>query len=241
MTVPLARNEAGRQGGAEANGRSSLKAPKSVRAAEKFSRTRLSQSFFMRDFLFSEIAAIEGLSNMPDDPELAIAAGRGLCENLLEPLQATFGRIAIRSAYRSPEVNDFGCRHRLSCASNERNRARAASLSVGNTTPRTSSASYSSLASLSSSGDFETGSSFQPGPWRGPISFGVHELAQALASASTTGLTDEDQVPELEGNPISAPAPDLLWRQHGSRCGNRSSHFPARMGGSSRLGGPFRD
>ena len=78
----------------------------------------------MRDFLFSEIAAIEGLSNLPDDPELAIAAGRGLCENLLEPLQATFGRIAIRSAYRSPEVNDFGCRHRLSCASNERNRAR---------------------------------------------------------------------------------------------------------------------
>ena len=72
----------------------------------------------------SEIAAIEGLSNLPDDPELAIAAGRGLCENLLEPLQATFGRIAIRSAYRSPEVNDFGCRHRLSCASNERNRAR---------------------------------------------------------------------------------------------------------------------
>ena len=118
MTVPLARNEAGRQGGAEANGRSALKAPKSVRAAEKFSRTRLSQSFFMRDFLFSEIAAIEGLSNLPDDPELAIAAGRGLCENLLEPLQATFGRIAIRSAYRSPEVNDFGCRHRLSCASN---------------------------------------------------------------------------------------------------------------------------
>jgi hypothetical protein len=86
--------------------------------------SRLSQSFFMRDFLFSEIAAIEGLSNLPDDPELAIAAGRGLCENLLEPLQATFGRIAIRSAYRSPEVNDFGCRHRLSCASNERNRAR---------------------------------------------------------------------------------------------------------------------
>jgi hypothetical protein len=124
MTVPLARNEPDRQGSAEANGRSSLKAPKSVRAAEEFSRTRLSQSFFMRDFLFSEIAAVEGLSNLPDDPELAIAAGRRLCENLLEPLQATFGRIAIRSAYRSPEVNDFGCRHGLSCASNERNRAR---------------------------------------------------------------------------------------------------------------------
>jgi hypothetical protein len=101
-----------------------MKAPKSVRAAEEFSRTRLSQSFFMRDFLFSEIASIEGMSNLPDDPDLAIAAGRGLCENLLEPLQATFGRLAIRSAYRSPEVNEFGCRHRLSCASNEKNRAR---------------------------------------------------------------------------------------------------------------------
>jgi hypothetical protein len=98
----------------------SLKAPMSVRAAEEFSRVRLSQSFFMRDFLFSEIAAIERMSNLPDDPKLAIQAGRGLCENLLEPLQATFGRLAIRSAYRSPEVNEFGCRHRLSCASNKR-------------------------------------------------------------------------------------------------------------------------
>jgi hypothetical protein len=105
-------------------GNVSLTAPTSVRAAEEFSRTRLSQSFFMRDFLFSEIAAIERMSNLSDDPELAIQAGRGLCENLLEPLQATFGRLAIRSAYRSPEVNDFGCKHRLSCASNEKNRAR---------------------------------------------------------------------------------------------------------------------
>ena len=108
----------------ELNGRCSSRAPKGVRAAEEFTRTRLSKSFFMRDFLFSEIAAIEGLSNLPGDPKLAIAAGRGLCENLLEPLQATFGRLAIRSAYRSPEVNGFGCSHRLSCASNEKNRAR---------------------------------------------------------------------------------------------------------------------
>jgi hypothetical protein len=101
-----------------------MKAPKTVRAAEAFSRARLSRSFFMRDFLYSEIAAIEGMANLPDDPELAIEAGKGLCQNLLEPLQATFGRLAIRSAYRSPEVNAFGCKHRLSCASNEKNRAR---------------------------------------------------------------------------------------------------------------------
>lgn len=96
----------------------------SVRAAEAFGRTRLSHSFFMRDFLHSEIAAIEGMTNLPDDPELAIAAGRGLCENLLEPLQDTFGRLHIRSSYRSAQVNAFGCQHRLSCASNDKNTAR---------------------------------------------------------------------------------------------------------------------
>jgi hypothetical protein len=101
-----------------------MKSAWTVRSAENFSRTRLSKTFFMRDFLFSEIASIHGMVNLPDDPDLAIAAGRGLCENLLEPLQATFGRLAIRSAYRSPEVNGYGCVHRLSCASNEKNLAR---------------------------------------------------------------------------------------------------------------------
>jgi hypothetical protein len=95
-----------------------------VRSAENFGRIRLSHSFFMRDFLHSEIASIEGMANLPDDPELAVAAGRGLCEQLLEPLQASFGRVAVRSAYRSPEVNAFGARHRLSCAGNRRNLAR---------------------------------------------------------------------------------------------------------------------
>jgi hypothetical protein len=36
---------------------------------------------------------------------------------------ATFGRLAIRSAYRVPAVNDFGNAHALSCANNEKNRA----------------------------------------------------------------------------------------------------------------------
>ena len=40
----------------------------------------------MRDFLHSEIAAMTGMPNLPDDPDLAIAAGRKLCECLLEPL-----------------------------------------------------------------------------------------------------------------------------------------------------------
>ena len=99
-----------------------MRKPKTVRAAEEFGRVRLSRNFFMRDFLYSEIANMQGMTNLPDDPDLAIAAGRGLCENLLEPLQATFGRIAIRSAYRSSEVNGFGNAHFQNCASNAHDR-----------------------------------------------------------------------------------------------------------------------
>jgi len=77
----------------------------------------------MRDFLYSEIAAVHGLLNVPDDPDLAIAVGQKLCTELLEPLQASFGRIAVRSAYRSPQVNTFGNENRLRCASNEHNRS----------------------------------------------------------------------------------------------------------------------
>jgi len=74
----------------------------------------------MRDFLYSEIANYQGMSNVPDDPELAIHVGKQLCETLLEPLQRSFGRIAIRSGYRSPAVNEFGNLKRLNCASNEK-------------------------------------------------------------------------------------------------------------------------
>jgi hypothetical protein len=100
-----------------------MKSPSTVAALEELGRVRLSPSFFMRDFLYSEIADFHRLPNIPEDPDLAIEAGRRLCENLLEPLNATFGRIAIRSAYRSPEVNGFGNSSGLNCASNEANYA----------------------------------------------------------------------------------------------------------------------
>lgn len=87
-----------------------MRKPTSVDALNNLGRVRLSKSFFMRDFLFSEIAAIHGIANIPDDPDLAIAAGTQLCEQLLEPLQDAFGRIAIRGAYRSAEVNGLGNR-----------------------------------------------------------------------------------------------------------------------------------
>jgi hypothetical protein len=100
------------------------KQPTTVRGAEALGRVRLSQSFFMREFLYSEIANIHRMTNLPADPDLAIAAGRELCEQLLEPLQATFGRLALRSGYRSSQVNGFGNAHDLSCASNAADRAR---------------------------------------------------------------------------------------------------------------------
>lgn len=101
-----------------------MRKPGSVKSLEDLGRVRLSQNFFMRDFLYSEIANFYKISNIPDDPDLAIEVGTHLCEELLEPLQNTFGRISIRSAYRSPEVNQLGHEKGHNCASNEFNRAR---------------------------------------------------------------------------------------------------------------------
>jgi hypothetical protein len=106
-----------------------LNTPRTVTSLTELGRQRLSKTFFMRDMLFSEVAAIHGLNNAPDDPALALAAGRGLCENLLEPLQDHWGRLAIRSAYRSSEVNGFcnamqrAKKSGYTCASNEANYA----------------------------------------------------------------------------------------------------------------------
>ena len=95
----------------------------SYNALEKLGRVRLSENFFMREMLYSSIGDYYGLPNYPENPVLAVEAGKQLCETLLEPLQARFGRISIRSAYRSPTVNAFGNKHNLSCASNEANYA----------------------------------------------------------------------------------------------------------------------
>ncbi len=100
-----------------------MRKPGSMRGLDDLGRVRLSANFYMRDFLYSEIASFYGIPNIPDHPDLAIAAGSKLCETLLEPLQATFGRIAVRSAYRAPAVNDFGNKTGGLCARNEANAA----------------------------------------------------------------------------------------------------------------------
>lgn len=100
-----------------------MRKPQTVAMLTELGRVQLSPSFFMRDFLYSEIAALFDVKNIPDDPDLAIAAGTRLCEELLEPLQDAFGRIAVRSAYRSAQVNALGNAKGLNCASNARSAA----------------------------------------------------------------------------------------------------------------------
>lgn len=102
-----------------------MEKPATMRELEELGRVRLSKSFYMRNFLHSEISNFYGIPNIPDDPDLAIAAGRKLCEELLEPLRATFfGNLAIRSSFRSAAVNGFGHENGLSCAANEINASR---------------------------------------------------------------------------------------------------------------------
>lgn len=91
------------------------------RMLEALGRTRLSDHFFMRDFLYSEISNAYGITNIPEHPDVAIEAGTQLCENLLEPLYRKFGHIYVRSAYRSPSINGKGAenRNQHNCSSNK--------------------------------------------------------------------------------------------------------------------------
>lgn len=102
-----------------------MRKPETVKALEKLGRIQLSKSFFMREFLYSEISQIESIPNIPDDPDLAIAAGRNLCEKVLEPIQDALGRISVRSAFRASAVNQIGAenQNQYGCASNEANYA----------------------------------------------------------------------------------------------------------------------
>jgi len=100
-----------------------MRKPQSVKSLENFGRVRLSKSFYMRDFLYSEISNFYCIQNIPENPDIAIEACSKLCIELLEPLNDTFGRISIFSGYRSPSVNQSGNDNKLSCASNESNYA----------------------------------------------------------------------------------------------------------------------
>jgi hypothetical protein len=78
-----------------------------TREYEALGRVRLSQNFILRDFMFSTDGACRGLSNFPEDPDMVIRAGKALCEKVLEPVLAKFGRFAITFGYQSREGLEF--------------------------------------------------------------------------------------------------------------------------------------
>lgn len=96
-----------------------MRQPRSMWSLETLGRVRLSQHFWMREFLYSEIGNFHQIPNIPDDPDLAIARGRAFCTSLLDPLEETFGRIFVRSGFRSSTLNRFGNENRLNCARND--------------------------------------------------------------------------------------------------------------------------
>ena len=98
-----------------------MRRPRSMWSLETLGRVRLSRHFYMRDFLYSEIGSFHRIPNIPENPDRAIENGRMLCRELLDPLQETFGRIAIRSGYRSPQLNRYGNENKLNCARNDAN------------------------------------------------------------------------------------------------------------------------
>ena len=116
----LADEKCGKDGPMDCECGSPIQPNKSIlNALDAFGRQRLSKHYFMRDFLYSEIAEAHGIANVPDDAELAIKSGTALCRNLLEPLRHVFGHITIRSAFRSANVNGFGNCQNMNCSSNK--------------------------------------------------------------------------------------------------------------------------
>lgn len=101
----------------------------SVAALTELGRVRLSEHFFMREMLYSEVGNFHGISNIPADPDLAVDVGRQLAGRILEPLKRAFGHVTIRSAYRSPVLNGFCHQRYLAgdtaswCTSNQDNAA----------------------------------------------------------------------------------------------------------------------
>lgn len=91
----------------------------SMWSLETFGRVRLSKYFYMRDFMYSEISGFHGIPNVPENPDLTLENGRAFCTTLLDPLEETFGRVAVRSGYRSPDLNRYGNENKLNCARND--------------------------------------------------------------------------------------------------------------------------
>lgn len=95
--------------------------PQTYAGLERLGRVALSENFHMREFLYSEIAVHYQLRNVPDKDRVtqALDVGSKLCSLLLEPIQRQFGRVHVRSGYRSLEVNAAGVK-KHNCAADNR-------------------------------------------------------------------------------------------------------------------------
>ncbi|VVE22898.1 hypothetical protein [Pandoraea anhela] len=102
---------------------------KNVADLTEFGRIQLSEHFFMREMLYSEVGNFYAVPNIPDDPALVAEVATQLAVNVLEPLRSAFGHINIRSAYRSSRLNDFCSKRYIEgdkacwCTSNDDNAA----------------------------------------------------------------------------------------------------------------------
>lgn len=68
---------------------------------EELCKTRLSKNFILRDFMFSTEAAVAGHSNFPsDNVDQVIESGKSLCNTVLEPILAQFGRFHVTFGYQ---------------------------------------------------------------------------------------------------------------------------------------------
>ena len=86
-----------------------MRKPASMKALEKLGRVRLSEHFFMREMLYSEIANFHGIPNIPDDPELwPSRRGPASARSCSSPCTPRSGQVSIRSAFRSVAVNSYG-------------------------------------------------------------------------------------------------------------------------------------
>lgn len=78
-----------------------------LKAYDKWTRTRVSKNFILRDFLYSSRADYFGVSNKPSDhPEQVVQSAKVLCETLLEPILAKFGKFFITYGYQSRKLLD---------------------------------------------------------------------------------------------------------------------------------------
>lgn len=70
-----------------------MRKPKTVSALTELGRVQLSRSFFMRDFLYSEIAMLHGLLNVPDDPDSLLRQDESSVTNCLSPSRTRLGAL----------------------------------------------------------------------------------------------------------------------------------------------------